>query len=104
LTTINLGYPIPIMPGVTGDVMRVDLSNPEDLLGNPNFSIPTSINDAGGNNRVVEDRGAFPNGRALNVNQEADVTDIELTLLMCGLPFIVDSSLAGAIGGGAING
>jgi hypothetical protein len=98
LATINLGYPIPL--AATGDVLRVDLSNPNDLLGNANFSIPTSIAP----NRVTENRGAFPNGRTLTVANEADVTDIELTLLLCGLPFIVDSSLTGAIGGGAING
>lgn len=98
LTTINLGYNIPL--SATGDVLRVDLSNPDDLLGNANFSIPTSIAP----NRVTENRGAFPNGRRLNLVQEADVTDIELTLLLCGLPFMVDSSLTGAIGGGAING
>lgn len=98
LTTINLGYNIPL--AATGDVLRVDLSNPDDLLGNANFSIPTSIAP----NRVTENRGAFPNGRRLNLAQEADVTDIELTLLLCGLPFIVDASLTGGIGGGAING
>ena len=98
LTTINLGYNIPL--AATGDVLRVDLSNPDDLLGNANFSIPTSIAP----NRVTENRGAFPNGRRLNLDQEADVTDIEVTLLLCGLPFMVDSGLAGAIGGGAING
>jgi hypothetical protein len=98
LTTINLGYPIPLK--ATGDVLRVDLSNPDDLLGNQGFSIPTSIAP----NRVIENRGAFPNGRRLNLKQEADVTDIELTLLLCGLPFMIDSDLAGTIGGGAING
>ncbi|MFO0549381.1 MAG: DUF4331 domain-containing protein [Polyangiaceae bacterium] len=98
LTTINLGYNIPL--SATGDVLRVDLSNPNDLLGNANFSIPTSIAP----NRVTENRGAFPNGRRLNLTQEADVTDIEVTLLLCGLPFMVDSGLTGAIGGGAING
>lgn len=98
LTTINLGYNIPLT--ATGDVLRVDLSNPNDLLGNANFSIPTSIAP----NRVTENRGAFPNGRALNINQEADVTDIEVTLLLCGLPFMVSNSLTGGIGGGAING
>ena len=98
LTTINLGYNIPL--SATGDVLRVDLSNPDDLLGNTNFSIPTSIAP----NRVTENRGAFPNGRRLNLTQEADVTDIELTLLLCGLPFMVQSNLVGMIGGGAING
>jgi hypothetical protein len=98
LTTINLGYPIPL--GATGDVLRVDLSNPDDLLGNANFSIPTSIAP----DRVTSNRGAFPNGRRLNLAQEADVTDIEVTLLLCGLPFIVANDLVGGIGGGAING
>jgi hypothetical protein len=98
IATINLGYPIPL--SATGDVLRVDLSNPDDLLGNAGFSIPTSIAP----NRVTENRGAFPNGRRLNLKQEADVTDIEVTLLLCGLPFIVDNSLVGMIGGGAING
>jgi hypothetical protein len=98
LATINLGYSIPLT--ATGDVLRVDLSNPDDLLGNPSFSIPTSIAP----NRVTENRGAFPNGRRLNLAQEADVTDIEVTLLLCGLPFIVDNGLTGAIGGGAVNG
>ena len=98
LAAINLGYPIPL--SATGDVLRVDLSNPNDLLGNANFSIPTSIAP----NRVTENRGAFPNGRRLDLPQEADVTDIEVTLLLCGLPFMVDSGLTGGIGGGAING
>ncbi len=98
LATINLGYPIPLT--ATGDVLRVDLSNPDDLLGNANFSIPTSIAP----NRVTENRGAFPNGRRLNLVQEADVTDIEVTLLLCGLPFMLENGLTGGIGGGAING
>ena len=98
LATINLGYNIPL--SATGDVLRVDLSNPDDLLGNANFSIPTSIAP----NRVTENRGAFPNGRRLNLTQEADVTDIEVTLLLCGLPFMLENGLTGAIGGGAING
>jgi hypothetical protein len=98
LATINLGYNIPL--AATGDVLRVDLSNPNDLLGNANFSIPTSIAP----NRVTENRGAFPNGRRLNLAQEADVTDIEVTLLLCGLPFMLETGLTGAIGGGAING
>lgn len=98
LATINLGYPIPL--AATGDVLRVDLSNPDDLLGNANFSIPTSITP----NRVTENRGAFPNGRRLNLAQEADVTDIEVTLLLCGLPFMLENGLTGGIGGGAING
>jgi hypothetical protein len=103
IATINLGYSIPL--SATGDVLRVDLSNPDDLLGNAGFSIPTSISGlGGGNNRVTENRGAFPNGRRLNLAQEADVTDIELTLLLCGLPFMLQSNLAPAIGGGAING
>jgi hypothetical protein len=103
LTTINLGYNIPLT--ATGDVLRVDLSNPDDLLDNANFSIPTSISGfGGGQHRVTENRGAFPNGRRLNLAQEADVTDIEVTLLLCGLPFMLDASLTGAIGGGAING
>jgi hypothetical protein len=94
VATINLGYDIPLT--ATGDVLRVDLSNPDDLLGNAGFSIPTSV----GSTRVTENRGAFPNGRRLNLAQEADVTDIELTLLLCGLPFIADTEL----GGGGING
>ena len=98
LATINLGYNIPL--AATGDVLRVDLSNPNDLLGNANFSIPTSIAP----NRVTSNRGAFPNGRRLNLAQEADVTDIELTLLLCGLPFMLETGLTGTIGGGAING
>lgn len=98
LATINLGYAIPL--SATGDVLRVDLSNPDDLLGNANFSIPTSIAP----NRVTENRGAFPNGRRLNLTQEQDVTDIEVTLLLCGLPFMLNSDLTGGIGGGAING
>jgi hypothetical protein len=98
ITTINLGYNIPL--NASGDVQRVDLSNPDDLLGNANFSIPTSIAP----NRVTENRGAFPNGRRLNLTQEADVTDIEVTLLLCGLPFMLDNGLTGGIGGGAING
>lgn len=98
LATINLGYNIPL--AATGDVLRVDLSNPDDLLGNPNFSIPTSIAP----NRVTTNRGAFPNGRRLNLAQEADVTDIEVTLLLCGLPFMLETGLTGTIGGGAING
>lgn len=98
LATINLGYPIPLT--ATGDVQRVDLSNPEDLLGNVNFSIPTSL----GPNRVSNDRGAFPNGRALNLVQEADVTDIELTLLLCGLPYMLANNLGevGGVNGGAV--
>ena len=98
ITTINLGYNIPLT--ASGDVLRVDLSNPDDLLGNANFSIPTSIAP----NRVTENRGAFPNGRRLNLTQEADVTDIEVTLLLCGLPFMLENGLVGGIGGGAING
>lgn len=98
IATINLGYNIPLT--ATGDVQRVDLSNPNDLLGNANFSIPTSI----GTSRVTENRGAFPNGRALNVPREADVTDIEVTLLLCGLPFMLENGLTGMAGGGAING
>jgi hypothetical protein len=97
ITTINLGYEIPLE--ASGDVLRVDLSNPNDLLGLENFSIPSSA----GVTRVTENRGAFPNGRRLNLAQEADVTDIELTLLLCGLPFIADDELAGTLGG-AING
>jgi hypothetical protein len=95
LATINLGYNIPL--AATGDVLRVDLSNPDDLLGFANFSIPTSL----GTSRVTANRGAFPNGRRLNLAQEIDVTDIEVTLLLCGLPYMLENGVGA---GGPING